>query len=254
MKSTWKGVIASVMAMVLALYPPLALAKTPVRSTSGYGAESSVVGWNLFGPTHLISFSGLKMRVQVRCNSSAGDFVEASDFTFDSQQQSVEFAGDPAKVGGCDQGSYIFLFQIPSGPANLELTFSNLANFSFDDDASPTGSPTVGVMECDDPGTPANPNTVNSAALCTTTITPKGTLQLPDITFKHKGNTEVTFLIPEIPKFPDSKLTCTVSPTTMCHEGQGLTLFLQTGPVKQGQSPVPVGFPTVTFKTDSDLD
>jgi hypothetical protein len=218
MKSMRKSVTACWIAIVLAFYPILALAAaTPIRHPSGYGEESNAAFWNLLGPTDLVTISGLKMRLQVRCPNQ-------------------DVGADSTNAGGCTSGAYLFMFQIPSGPKDLEVTFSSLFNFSFPNDAN--GNPTVGVMECDDPT-----GTVNTASLCTNT-----TATSSDITFRQNGTKDITFLIPEIPNYP--RVPCTVSPSTVCHQGQGLTLFVQQG-VFGGNAPAafPIGFPSITVKT-----
>lgn len=65
----------------------------------------------------------------------------------------------PAPDGGIDQttnlctGSWIFLYQVPSAPSNLVLTFSGLTKFAF----NPAGTnPTFGVLICDPNAPPTN--------------------------------------------------------------------------------------------------
>lgn len=229
MKSTKNSVVAASIALVLAIYPALALATPPIRHSSDLGEEGDVLTWNLFGPTNLISFPNLnlKMSTQVTC---ADQDVAAS-------------VPDQTNAGGCSTGGYQFLFQIPSGPDNLEVTFANLVNFTFNDD--PNSSFTVGVMECDPPP-PTGPTTPNTAVLCTTLGTDAAS-QIPDITYRHSGNSEVTFLIPNIPNYPAA--TCTPTPgTTACHQGQGLTLFVQMTAIPSPSVNVPIGFPTVKVR------
>jgi hypothetical protein len=233
MKQRRKGVLAGVAAIVLALYPLMAIANAPRVHSSGYGDESSAVTWNLFGPTHLLAFSGVDIRVQVRCNLTLGDTVEAA----------LGNGADPTKAGGCDLGSYIFLFQIASGPQNLDLTFSNLANFTYNDNPN-VGAVTVGIMECDPRQDPNNPNSQppNTASICTNASASQE-LILSKITVTHKGNTEVTFSIPQVPKLATPQ--CTPSATMSCHEQNGLTLFLATGPVPQGGAVLPMSMPRI---------
>jgi hypothetical protein len=219
---------ATLMTLVLAFSPVSTVAATPIRHPSGNGQEPNVTNWNLLGPTSLISFSGVNMRLQVRCSNQ--DVADSSTVLTGATTP------DPVNAGGCSSGTYLFEVQIPSQPKKLAVTFSNLINFTFSVD--PVGG-TVGVMRCDQPGV----DDINTAALCTN----DATVSIPDITITHNGNTEVTFSIPEIPNFPP--VACTPDPVTpvLCRQGQGLTLFLEIGS-SQTTPPMPVGFPTITTK------
>lgn len=236
MKSTWKGVVAGLIAVFQVVCPTLTFATAPIRHSSDNGQGQSASTWSLSGPTDLISFPNLdlKMSLQVRCPKQ--------DVAAVSSTQGIP-TPDPANAGGCTSGAYLFLFQIPSGPENLEITFKNLIGFTFKDDPNDRFGSTVGVMLCDD---------ANVAALCTQLAATGPASQFPNITFTHnKANTEVTFLIPRIHAYPTAPCP-TPDPNNPfpCFPGHGLTLFLQTAQ----SSPLPIGFPTVRVKTDKDLD
>jgi hypothetical protein len=221
--------------LALALCATSALgAAPPIRYSSDLGQESDVLNWNLFGPTNLISppFSNVSMAMQVTC---PGNTVAASNMT------------DAVDAGGCTLGSgYQYLFQIPPGRANLVLTFGSLTNFTFNDD--PSGSSTVGVLECDSAQNPP-PSQQNTAVLCTTLATSGPASQLPNITFTQISSTEFTVVISDIPTYPTA--TCVKEQATACNQGQGLTLFIQnTGNSVTSPSNVPFAFPSVRAGRD----
>jgi hypothetical protein len=183
-----RGALSILMIFVLMLYPLSAFAAPPIRHSSDKGVDSGVDGWNLFGPTQLLSVANFKYAQQVQCPNND---VAASQ-------------GDTTNAGGCTSGAYVFLFQIPAGTTNMTVAFKNLVGFTFNDDPNNPDQATVGAMVCDNS---------NTKLLCTTL----GSFQIPNITFTHTA-TSVSFHIPNIPAYPAGTGT----------QGQGLTLFVQT--------------------------
>jgi hypothetical protein len=236
MKPKTNSVIAACIALMLAMYPASALATPPKKTSSALGGDPTALQWNLFGPTSLISGDGLKLKTsfQVLCddnNSANQSFVTAS-----------QSGSDLADAGGCTAGMYIFILQIPSGPDNLEVTFKNLSNFTFNDD--PRANYTVGVVECDT-------SLFNTGILCTNDGA-TGAPAIPDITFKQSGSSGVTFMIPSIPSYPAvtgcvGNTNIPNNPAPQCHQGQGLTLFVETNAAQAGVN-VPISFPTIKLK------
>ena len=227
------SLIAACIALIVATYPiSAAVATPPKRVSSSLGEDTNALSWNLFGPTNLISDDALKLKMsfQVACdnNASPPSFVAASSN-----------GNDIPDAGGCAAGSYIFVVQIPSGPDNLEVVFKNLSNFTFNDGAT---SPTVGVITCD-------PAMLNTGLLCTnggTSTTPP----IPNMTITNTRNTEVTFIIPNIPDYPvvTGCAPNSNNPNALCHQGQGLTLFIETNTITVDGASVPISFPTIKLK------
>ena len=236
MKCLNNSIIAISLVVILAVYPVSVLAAAPpIRYSSDLGQESDVLSWNLFGPTNLVSYSdlNLKMSFQITCDNQSGSYVASSP----------NAPVDPADAGGCTGGAYRYIFQIPARTLGLEITFGNLANFTFTD--NPNGSSSVGVLECDS-SNPLQPTPPNTAVLCTTLAPSGAASELPTITFTQPSATEVTVTISSIPSYPAATgcLSYQNGGTMACLQGQGLTLFLETNTSAQGTN-VPISFPTV---------
>ena len=113
-----------------AAIPAAAARRLSTRASSDYGSGlGNPTNWLLSAPPAL-TINGVKVNTQTVC---------------------------PAPDGGIDQatsvctGSWIFLYQVPSAPSNLVLTFSGLTKFGF----NPAGTnSTFGVLICD-PTAPA---------------------------------------------------------------------------------------------------
>jgi hypothetical protein len=104
----------------------------------------------------------------------------------------------PAPDGGVDQttglcsGSWVFIYQVPSGPNNSVLTFSGLTKFAFNDGAT---NPTFGMLMCD----PSQFSTM----LCTNPTDPA--VQNLNLSFEVEGGN----LIVIVPSFPPAADTLT---------------------------------------------
>jgi hypothetical protein len=169
-----------------------ALATIPVRGSSRNGQNSSAQFWALFGPTQTATISKgttkVTYKLQVVCPSQ--QVTNASNPT------------DEFDNGACDDGSYLFIFQLKSTATNVTVQLSGISGFVPD-----ATSPNYGVMLCD--------NAQNTLELCTT----GAEADLPAITFSTNAtNSTATFVIPSFPNFANGKN----------HQGQGLTLFILT--------------------------
>lgn len=185
-----------------------AFGATPVRGTSRNGVDSIVQFWNLFGPTQIVSLKNgtqtVNYKQQVVCaNQTVTAAVNPSDELRD---------------GSCEDGQFLFIFQLRSSATNVTVQLGGLSGFTPDPNA-----PTWGVMTCD--------SSQNTLELCTTV----GSLQIPNITLTTNAtNTTATFSIPNFPKFPNGAR----------HQGQGVTIFVLTNQ----SAPNPINLPTITLK------
>jgi hypothetical protein len=207
MKSIIGRVAVLVIGMLVA-FPALAVNTIPVRGSSGNGENSSAQFWALFGPTGKANITKGTTKVtyqeQVVCaNQEVTNAVNPTD-EFDN--------------GACEDGAYLFIFQLQSTATNVTVELSGISGFTPD-----ATSPNYGVMLCD--------SSENILELCTT-----GTqAELPAITFSTNAtNTTATFVIPSFPSFPKGK----------GHEGQGVTLFIIT----QQSDPHPISLPHISLQ------
>jgi hypothetical protein len=103
----------------------------------------------------------------------------------------------PAPDGGVDQttgrcsGSWVFIYQVPSGPNNSVLSFSGLKKFAFNAGANPT----FGMLTCD--------TSQFSTMLCTNSTDPA--VQNLNLSFEVEGGN----LIITVPSFPSAADTLT---------------------------------------------
>lgn len=200
------GRIAVFVAGLLVALPASGVASIPVRGSSRNGVNSSAAFWNLMGPTQTLTMS--KGTTQVTYKQQAV-----------CTNQQVTAAVDPTDNfddGSCQDGAFLFIFQLKSTATNVTVQLSGMKGFTPNAD-----TPTYGVMLCD--------SSQNTLELCTT-----GTEeQLPAITFSSTATT-ATFVIPSFPNFANGK----------GHQGQGLTLFVMT----QQTPPHPVYWPKISLK------
>jgi hypothetical protein len=205
MKSNIGRVVVLVLGVLVAL--PALAGTIPVRGNSRNGENSSAQFWAMFGPTQLVTLTKgtaiVNYKLQVVCPS-----------------QQVTNAVNPTDTqndGQCEDGAYLFIYQLRSSSTNVTVQLAGLAGFTPD-----ANLPNYGVMLCD--------GSVNTLELCTTATQN----QLPNITFStNSTNTTATFVIPNFPKFP----------VGINHQGQGLTLFIQTQ-----QAPHPISLPVISLK------
>jgi hypothetical protein len=204
MKTSVRPVVISLFCLLAAL--PL-FAVVPTRPSSRNGTDSIADLWNLFGPTQVVSLK--KGTIQVNYKQQV---------VCDNQQ--VTAAVNPTNTlrdGACEDGSYLFIFQLRSSATNVTVQLGGLSGFTPD-----LSLPNFGVILCD---------ASNTLELCTTATVD----QLPNMTFTPNGtNTTETIFIPNFPKFPNGTR----------HQGQGLTIFVRT----QQSSPNPINLPTITLK------
>jgi hypothetical protein len=186
---------------------PVLAAGIPVRGSSANGVDSSAQFWNQFGPTQVVTLTKgattVNYKQQVVCTN-----------------QTVTNAANPSDTlhdGACEDGSYLFIFQLRSSATNVTVQLGGLSGFTPN-----ANTPNYGVLICDSP--------MNTLELCTTATQS----QLPAITFStNSNNTTATFVIPSFPKFPNGKK----------HQGQGVTIFVIT----QQSAPNPISLPTITL-------
>lgn len=200
-----KAIIASLMVLVLVLYPQTAFANAiPIRHGSDVGVTSNAVSWNLYGPSLLFPDGEISTYQEVICPQG----VAAAD-------------DDNTNAGGCEGGQYIWVYQFTSTKTNIVFTVNDLVGFTFNEDTSDPDESTVGVIQCD---------SNNTAGLCTTLAASGAASSFPAITFTHpKTNVSVSFHIPSVPAYPAGT----------GGQGQGLTVFIET----QQSSPIPVAIP-----------
>ncbi len=208
MKTKIKVVFALLLVLTLALYPIPTFAGAPIRHGSDVGATGNADFWNLLGPTQIVPLSNFtKISYEYLC---PGQNVAAAN-------------ADETNAGGCTGGVYLLLIQVQSTrTANFNITVQDLVGFTFVEDANDPSASTVGVMQCD---------TNNTFGLCTT-LGSGSASQFPNLTFTHpKTNKSVSINIPPIPAYPAGT----------GHQGQGLTIFIQT----TQSSAIPVAVPKI---------
>jgi len=152
--------------------PATASRRLTTRASSDYGSGTgSIANWLLAGPSTSI-IGGISVMTETVCPSPDGGV-------------------DQTTTSLCS-GSWVFLYQVPSGPNNLALTFSALTKFAFN---AAGASPTFGVLICNpnEPSTMLCTNLSNSAA---------GAL---DLDFEAEGGN----LIITVPSFPAAADTLT---------------------------------------------
>jgi len=189
MKTNVGRVMVIFVGLVFAL--PVFAGSLPVRGTSRNGENGSAAAWALFGPTQTATISKgttkVTYKLQVVCPSQQVTNNTNPSDNFDD--------------GACDDGAYLFIFQLNSTATNVNIQLSGISGFTPDANA-----PNYGVMLCDP---------TNTLQLCANTT--EG--QLPAITFTtNTNNSTATFGIPSFPAFPAGKN----------HQGQGLTIFVLT--------------------------
>jgi hypothetical protein len=113
-----RGFLFSLMAFILLSSLVAFARRIATQISSAYGTQGGQSSWLLSGPTTTTT-NGVQVTTEIVCPN----------------------AGLASPV--CT-GSYLFLYQIPSGPNNLVLTFSGLSGFAFD-----SSTPTFGVLLCD---------------------------------------------------------------------------------------------------------
>ena len=197
------------LALVVCLLSAVAafsFATIPVRGSSQNGEDADAAFWNLFGPTEVRTLNKgtttVNYKQQVVCTNQT--------VTNAVNQQ------DTLHSGTCEDGSYLFIYQLRSSATNVTVTLGKLVGFTAN-----ANTPTYGVMLCD--------SSTNTLELCTTATSS----QLPNITFRSTSTT-ATFVIPNFPKFPNGTR----------HQGQGLTIFVIT----QQTAPNPVALPTIALQ------
>jgi|GraSoiStandDraft_57_1057295.scaffolds.fasta_scaffold534106_1 hypothetical protein len=207
MKSVVERILVFVAALLVALP---ALATTPVRPPSRNGENSNAQDWVLFGPTEIVTLTRGTTKVQYKQQVVCPN-------------QQVTNAIDPLNTnesGACEDGAYLFIFQLRSTSTNVHVQLSGLLGFTPD-----ANEPTYGVILCD-----PSPSQ-NTLELCTTATQD----QLPAITFStNTGNTTATFGIPNVPNF--------VKGTN--HQGYGVTIFVMT----QQIHPHPISLPKISLQ------
>jgi hypothetical protein len=199
-----KATVIGLMISVLVLYPSTAFAGLPIRHNSDVGASSNAANWNLFGPSLLFPDGEVSTYQEVICTGGVA-----------SEQN------DDANAGGCEGGSYLWVYQFTSTKTNVVFSLTGMKGFTFNENSTNPDEATVGVIQCDTSGS-------NTTGLCTTLTTSGPTSTFPAITFTHNA-TSVSFHIPSIPAYPAGTGT----------QGQGLTVFVVT----QQSSAIPVAIP-----------
>lgn len=171
----WQGYAALVCMAVLVAWPTMASAKRKPakRFNSQYGPSSSSSGWQLSRGTQLVN--GISVRTQTVCPSPEGGISS------DNSQW-------------CSQ-SYVYIFQIPSGPPDLVITFSGLTGFGFGDSG-------FGVLMCS--GDPSE-----ETMLCT----PRNAAQVDELDLDVSASAgNLMIYVPQIPA------------------GESLTLYIREQP------------------------
>jgi hypothetical protein len=177
--------------VLLAMMTLIALpsfARINVRPTSDNGASNGSDSWTLLGRSVVIPLS------------ANGKSVKATRQIICPNQDQLN--------GSCTSGDYVFLFQIQSTSANVNVNIGKLQGFvKVDGDDSGT----YGVMLCSD---------FNDQELCTTNPNDPNLTHISAITFTTKGKkiTAVTFTVPSFFNFPAGSTP---------QEGQGLTFYIQ---------------------------
>lgn len=196
--------------VVIALLCGATLASaTTIRGSSGNGADTDAVDWLLLGriPLFPLSANGKSAKAtrEIVCMNQD---VEA---TLPTPDQTL--------AGSCNNGNYMYLFQLQSTSTDVSVKIGRLVGF---DQSDPTS---YGVMRCDN-------SSVNSIEMCTTATV----AEIPTIT-TTTGNTAVTFTVPGT--FPSY-------PAGTAQQGQGLTFFVIVGNAPLHTiPPLPLPLPTI---------
>jgi hypothetical protein len=199
----------SLLVLCLLATLPVFGANVPTRGNSRNGTDDIAQFWALFGPTQVVTLTKgttvVHYKQQVVCWG---------------QEVTAAFnPSDTLRDGACEDGKYLFIFQLRSSATNVTVQLAGLSGFTPDPNDDPA---TYGVMLCD---------AANTLELCTTATAD----QLPIITFtKNANNTTVTFGIPSFPKFPNGTR----------HQGQGVTIFVAT----TQSAPNPINLPIISLK------
>jgi hypothetical protein len=190
---TYRIVLSYLLAFLfLSPLPASARKKIVTLASSGYGSAGGQAQWLLQGKSN-VTVNGVNVSTETICPAPDGGIDTAHNPPVCSS----------ANVGN-GLGRYVFLYQIPTPPSNLVLTFSGLAGFAFD---ASTLSPAFGVILC-------GSNGVANNMLCTQTD--DAGVQALNIGFDAIGGNLVltvppvpsgltlTFFISEnLPSFPD---------------------------------------------------
>jgi hypothetical protein len=140
-RAKWYPAIFITMTVLLAAIPADARRMVGTLASSSYGqaGPSQQPGWDYL-PATQTTMNGVTVGTEIVCQG---------------------FTQNPTPPNTCSS-TFAFLYQIPSGPNNLVLTFSGLTNFSFDDSAN---SPGFGVLIC--VGAPGSTDPAANNMLCT---------------------------------------------------------------------------------------
>lgn len=174
-------------------------ARVNIRQSSDNGAGNSPDGWALLGRTVVIPLA------------ANGKSVKAT-------RQIICPDQDRTAGGFCLGGNYLFVFQIQSTSANVNINIGKLQGFVKDDTLK-----TYGVMICNDG---------NDQELCTTDPNDPNFDNISNITFKVKSKTSVTFTVPSFFNFPAGSTS---------EEGQGTTFYIQT----HQNTALPLAYPSL---------
>jgi Chitobiase/beta-hexosaminidase C-terminal domain len=144
-RAKWYPAIFITITVLLAAIPAYARHKVGTLASSSYGLAGQQSTWD-YAPATQITINGVTVGTEIVCQG---------------------FTQNPTPPNTCNS-PFAFLYQIPSGPNNLVLTFSGLTNFSFDDSVN---NPGFGVLYCvgeppPDPADPPPPPAANNM-LCT---------------------------------------------------------------------------------------
>jgi len=199
-----RAIRLSVLLTFLLVVASYSFAGVRIRSSSENGQGSSEPEWKLLGRS-------LSMTL-----TSHGNKV--------TLVREVICPGQTLSSGNCENGEYIFLFQLRGNATRLKVLIGKLPSVPTD----------LGVNQCNEGDDLGNSNT---RQLCTIDTDPPTLANLANnITTNSKNKTSVNFLIPNIPAFPTGSDE---------EEGQGLTIFIH---IKQS-APLPVTYPSVGLGT-----
>lgn len=189
-------------AMMLLVAIPT-FARIGIRQSSDNGAGNFPDSWNLLGRTVVVPLA------------ANGKSVKAT--------RQIVCPGQDRAPGFCTSGNYLFIFQIQSTSANVNVNIGKLQGFVKTDGDHSAG--TYGVMFCD-------PDGANDQELCTTDPNDPNFNNISNITFKVKNKTSVTFTVPSFFNFPAGSTP---------EEGQGTTFYIQT----HQNSALPIAYPSL---------
>ena len=159
-------VVFCFVALTTLVVPATATRRLSTRVNTDYGQGiGSSASWLFSGPSTM-AINGISVTVETVCPAPDGGV-------------------DPT-TGLCS-GSWVFIYQIPSGPNNSVLTFSGLTKFGFNDDVT---NPTFGMLTCN-----TDPSQFSSM-LCTDPTDPA--VQNLNLSFGVEGGNLVVF----VPSFP----------------------------------------------------